>query len=225
MIFRRLRSQLLEIPELSTLGEMVRTAVQYETYFTALILGWQGAGKTTYALKTCAAIYEDWWLALDYLVFFPNRLLRLLKKANDRGEKIPCIIVDDAGIWLSKYVYFTKEGKRLITWMDRILNMARTLCNCIIFTTVYEFDLPKPVREKAKVICEVQRISENESRIIIKQRNLYGKIVETYIDRMRLGIPKPIREEYEERRRRALSVLLQGLEEQLRSMGYEGDIS
>lgn len=116
---------------MSFLVQLIRHVHKREGFISALIFGSQGIGKTSYALHVAKEVYGDWSSALDCLFFDPSLAIDHLDKALNRGERIPLIIMDDAGLWLGKSQWWKKEKVEFAEFFDII----RTVCSPVIFTT------------------------------------------------------------------------------------------
>ena len=113
------------------LTQLIRHVHKREGFISALIFGSQGIGKTSYALHVAKEVYGDWSSALDCLFFDPSLAIDHLDKALNRGERIPLIIMDDAGLWLGKSQWWKREKIEFAEFFDII----RTVCSAVIFTT------------------------------------------------------------------------------------------
>ena len=113
------------------LTRLVQQAYEREGFISALIFGSQGIGKTSYALHVARQVYGNWRKALNHLFFNPKEAIEYLDKALDRSERIPLIIMDDAGLWLGKSQWWKREKVEFAEFFDII----RTVCSSIIFTT------------------------------------------------------------------------------------------
>ena len=71
-------------------------------------------------------VYE-WNDIRRFFVFKPRSFLKISRKVR---SKTPCCIVDDAGLWLNSMDYYSPEVKAV----GKILEVARTIWGCIIFT-------------------------------------------------------------------------------------------
>jgi hypothetical protein len=113
------------------LTRLIRHAYEREGFISALIFGSQGIGKTSYALHVAHQVYGDWRKALNSLFFNPKEAIEYLDKALSRNERIPLIIMDDAGLWLGKSQWWKREKIEFAEFFDII----RTVCSSVVFTT------------------------------------------------------------------------------------------
>jgi len=139
------------------LADLIEDAWSKTGFVSALIFGMQGAGKTTYALRTAYAVYGSWEEALRHLFFDPLPALELLQEANEKGERVKLVIFDDAGWWLSKYLWYVEGGISTIFAINGLFNLIRTLCSAVIFTSPLVNDVLKPLREKCWLRIKIRR--------------------------------------------------------------------
>lgn len=100
-----------------------------ETLF-CVIEGELGAGKSSVAIQMLIDIYGDekW---KRYLVFKPEDFLNLINELIEKGERVPLIVWDDAGLWLYSMDWADERVKTVV----KFLNVSRTVTAGLIFTT------------------------------------------------------------------------------------------
>ena len=125
------------------LAGLIRKAMKSEAVVTAYVYGEFGHGKTSYALWTAYEVLGDWGEVLKYLFFEPEEAVEAMGKAVESGERLPIIIMDDAGLWLDRLTWW-EEGK--VAFME-FFNLIRSVAAGIIFTTPSE-ELPKQIIRK-----------------------------------------------------------------------------
>lgn len=141
-----------------------RIVKAYRNYGFAsfIIIGQQGVGKTTYALKNMRDVYAQilgidrnkaWELALKYTFFDIADVGSYILTAIESRKRIPAILFDDAGNWISKYAWRTEELQALF----QLYNMARTVVAGIIFTTPAPNDIALYIREKSFYYVKITR--------------------------------------------------------------------
>ena len=138
-----------------TLSALIKRAYRTNGYVSAGVIGEMGIGKTSYALHVASEIY-GWDKALQYLFFKPQDAVRVMRKALDSGKRIPLLIMDDAGFWLSKLTWW-EEHK--VVFMD-FYNLIRTVCASIIFTCPGD-ELPKVMRKKMYFRITISPLHKN----------------------------------------------------------------
>ncbi|RLF07893.1 MAG: hypothetical protein DRJ69_06700, partial [Thermoprotei archaeon] len=223
-----------------TLTEYIKRAYEFRGIVTAYVYGDMGTGKTSYALHVAREVYGSWEEALNHLLFDPLPALRLLEKALEEDRRIPLIILDDAGFWLSKLEWWKEET---VAFMQ-FYNLARTVVAGIIFTTPQD-DLPSALRKKVSFRISVRPLSWEEvprhfAEKALEKREEYERqginwklwcmavgyrlrtlpsfmqrVKKKYIDIYPMHYPKSILEKYEEKRKKAVRKGLERLKELL----------
>lgn len=143
------------------LTNIIREAVKQDSIVTVYVYGAMGVGKTSYALWVAHEVLGGWDEVLKYLFFRPEDVIKTVAKAIDRGEKIPIIIMDDAGTWLDRLTWWENEK---VTFM-KFFNLIRSVAHSVIFTTPVE-ELPRPIIRKCFIRVNVRRVSHDELRKI-----------------------------------------------------------
>ncbi|RLG73710.1 MAG: hypothetical protein DRO14_06425 [Thermoprotei archaeon] len=196
----------------SGLASRIIKAYNTQSFISAFAYGHQGVGKTTYALLILYNVYRDWDKVLDNTYFYIETLIPKLKKALQSGERIPAILLDDAGIWLVKYSW----RKNFSQWFSKLFNLMRTVVAGIIFTSVEVSDIVKFVRDKV-----IYRISIVRFRDFVEARAyrcyitpmLRHYVKKRFIDRFTYDLlPADVRAKYEAKRREALMRLMKEVE-------------
>ncbi len=199
----------------------------HEKGFTGVeIFGQQGLGKTTYAIKIMKQVYQElgvgdpWSQALNMTFFDVEDFVPLLIQARVKGERIPVVLFDDAGIWLEKYAW----QKENIRGFVKLYKMIRTFVSAVIFTTPSPEDIVKNVREKAWYQIKIVRGGKSQSGNPLGQAMLFkyevkkdgnslkGVVREEAIDTFVVRLPEEIYNRYEKMR------VEQGIDPQLRDL-------
>lgn len=126
--------------ELSTL---IKRALRSDLVVTVYVYGEFGYGKTSYALWTAYEVLGSWGRVLDYLFFDPAEAVRVMGSAIERGERLPIIIMDDAGLWLDRLTWWEADK---VAFME-FFNLIRSVAAGVIFTTPSE-ELPRQLVRK-----------------------------------------------------------------------------
>ncbi len=118
------------------LSRLIERAHETEGFISAFIYGSQGTGKTSYSLHVAADVYGCWNTALKHLFFSPldaiDKMLKTLERLEaGEGERIKVLIMDDAGIWLSKSTWWEDSKQEFAELFDLI----RSVCSCVIFNS------------------------------------------------------------------------------------------
>ena len=126
--------------ELSTL---IKRAQKTDMVITAYVYGEFGHGKTSYALWTAYEVLGSWNKVLDHLFFDPAEAVQIMEKAVNTGERLPIIIMDDAGLWLDRLTWWETDKVAFIEFF----NLIRSIVAGVIFTTPSE-ELPRQIIKK-----------------------------------------------------------------------------
>ena len=207
----------------------------YENYgfVSAVIFGPQGTGKTTYAFKVMRDVYwklnnletkdQAWDVVKRYYFFELPEALELIYDALESDTRIPVLLFDDAGIWLSKYNWYEDYMKVFY----KIFALIRTRVSAVIFTTPSPEDLAFFLREKGwyqiKIVWanKKDRIAQAKLYKKVFERDSKGNIVTKAkykaLDQFKVDLPDSFRAEYLEKRKATERKLLEKLREILTS--------
>lgn len=128
-------------------SKYILSAWKRHGYVSMLIDGWQGRGKTSFALNVLGDIYNDDFETIRKVFFFeedPLRFLTKFQELTDTYDRVPVCLIDDAGNALLKYLWQTATSQLI----SKAVNLIRDNTACLICTTVQKTDLLKYVREK-----------------------------------------------------------------------------
>ena len=140
------------------LANLIKKAYEHNGFISALVIGNLGSGKTSYALHVASEIY-GWGNAPKHLFFDLDPALQLLENALHQHRRIPLLILDDAGLWLSRLRWWEED----ITRFMELYNIMRTLASGIIFTSPTN-DLPRAILRKIIFRITLKPISIDEAR-------------------------------------------------------------
>ncbi|ACZ35793.1 DnaA-like protein [Betafusellovirus yellowstonense] len=216
------------------LSKKIVSAYHNIGFVSAVVFGKQGSGKTTYALKVARDVFwklnnlenkDDAWDYVRNAYFFelPNALDKI-QDAIDNDYRIPLIIFDDAGIWMSKYVWYEDYMKVFY----KIYALIRTRVSAVIFTTPSPEDIAFYLREKGWYQIRVTMVNRNKmiarATLYAKDfgRNTSGEIVTQVktkaLDFFKVQIPDNIYKEYMQRRKETERKLLEELRKTLSTL-------
>lgn len=198
------------------LSNQIIESYNTEGFTSGIIFGRQGSGKTAFALKVMVesikSIYnldtqEAWNVAKRLLFFELTDALPIISYAVRNNIRLPVILFDDAGIWLSKYRW-TKQYMKL--FFD-LYSVIRTRVSAVLFTTPSPDDIAKFLREKSWFYVRVgihdrkKRSSKEttyETQFAQDSRgNFYQKYVKVEEKYFVHIIPNDVYNEYSEARR------------------------
>lgn len=139
------------------LPKEILQAYKYNKVVNVMVFGPMGAGKTSFSLWTAYYVYNgNWREALDHLFFDIRESLPLIRNAIKANERIPLLIFDDAGLWLSSFDWYHDTSRRNFV---KFFHTIRSIAGGIIFTAptkVLPKIIDKTINYKVK-ITEVYR--------------------------------------------------------------------
>lgn len=189
------------------LSHFIKKAYEKYDFISAYIYGPQGVGKTTYALKVMFEIYQDWDQVLNHTFLTTEALTSKLNEAVQNDERIPAILIDDAGLVFIKYMWY----KDFSIWFSKLYNLIRTICAGVLFTSVEVSDIIKFIRDK--VIYRVAIIKQEEKAKAIGYRvftlpSLEQRVKLTFEDTFTLQLPQEVRDKYNQQRKEVIKNLM-----------------
>lgn len=153
-------------------------------FVSAWIISPVGAGKTSYALNTGAGVVasstptkDDWNTALAATYLSVEEIFNCMGKAIEQRQRIPFLILDDAGFWLHKLTWWKAEKVAFMSFFQ----FVRTVCSAIIFTSPVD-ELPKPMRKMINYRVIIQPLDWESAR-----EKLQGKKIniDTTVERLK----------------------------------------
>ncbi len=149
--------------------EMILDRWQRRQFFSLIVYGEPGKGKSVYTLTLLSEVYgktgydshitsldgkpvlivweRNWDAWKQYMVFLPEDFFRNVDAAQEQyevtGKPVKLIVWDDAGLWISRYWWMMDFSKLFSDY----LNVIRTDYSAVVFTTPSAKKLLKDVRE------------------------------------------------------------------------------
>lgn len=228
------------------LADVIRGCMETNGFASVYVYGEMGHGKTSYALWLASEVV-GWDKALDHLFFDPVNAIKKLREAHRRRERLPLMVLDDAGLWLQKQTWWEKPKVAFMA----LYNVIRSLTASIVFTSPVD-DLPKPIRKKAFFRVSVQRApleeakrwlgdpGYNEMKLFLEAngcdprlwciaKTYRLKTLPTFHQRVKrysgdyypLHYPRDVWKRYEEKRWKAIDAALGGVEQ---AIGIAGEL-
>jgi len=220
--------------------DKIKQMVKENGFMSVMIVGRQGVGKTTYAMRTLYHYFNgDWDKVLESVTFDPIELLR-------KRKHYDVILIDDAGVHLSKYDWRNKSD------FAKFFNLIRDVTNFVIFTTPNEGDLLKSLRDKLTYLAVIhghvrprgKKIRDGEYEYLgdeywadggyatIYRRKLvinsttnykpdYRYVDVMHFDMFRYDIPDDVRKRYAEMRAKVTERLIDELTGKVTEVHYE----
>jgi len=174
-------------------------------FISCMIMGEQAAGKTSYALHIAREIYNTWDRVLDHLYFDPDEAMNTFEKYALQRKRLPLVIMDDAGLWLSSLRWYEEDIKNFLEFY----NIMRSVAAGVIFTSVDLEDLPKRLWKKIWYRAEVITEEDNKQCKAVVYRvkaraNLKAYLYHRAIDYFPRHYPNWLYERYEVLRNKAV---------------------
>ncbi len=197
------------------LSRLIEEAHRSEGFVSAFVYGPQGVGKTSYCLHVAADVYGSWDLALKSLYFDPtNAIDAMLERievleSGEADERIKVMIMDDAGVWLSKSSWWEESKQEF----GELFDLIRSACSCIIFNSPGNNIIGRVSNEimyRVKIVkinadmCETlqnmgYRVDPNSHRLAVIYRHNLTPRFQSYVRKEAYDVfPKhyPVHEEY-----------------------------
>ena len=197
----------------------MREALEDGEFRAFIIVGSKGAGKSTYAIKAVAhylhyfeglQFRDAYREALESVVFTAPEFIDVASEGRD------VIIWDDAGVFLSTYMWFDEKYRRYLEAFLDYYDVVRTDASIIIFTTPKKDKLPPKVRtDPSSFIVRIAKagfVVENNTKVKIARaegvRNQEGLYEDRTIrqlvfrDKFRVKLPEDIYNDYMKKRRK-----------------------
>ena len=184
----------------SILGDFIYQANLTGGYYSVVVFGKQGAGKSVYAIKVAYDVlrrlgklgpgdgYDK--VYRRYMVFNSLQLIEKVEQA--RSERIPVLVWDDAGVHGGSYLHFTDP--HMAKAITDIFRVIRTRVAAVILTTPNPRDILKPVRDTDTIVVKVHEVNREWSRAHGYKNYLLpsGKprIVKVFIEDYRRRLPR-----------------------------------
>ena len=110
-------------------------------FIGAIIEGERGYGKSSYALKVMAQVYQNllgikdeeaWNMSIDNMIFSMNDMTQRITSNIDKDEVTPCWCLDDATVHFSSYKFFTNLYEVIL--IHGLFDTIRTACTGLLMT-------------------------------------------------------------------------------------------
>jgi hypothetical protein len=160
----------------------------------------KGIGKSVLAVKILIHTYyrylnrlPSWDDIKQYIVFKPSEFIELALRLSESKRRVPLIVWDDAGEWLSRF----RSRTKFVAAVAESMEVLRTITGNIMFTATSPGKLTKGIRESLSYLITVA---------VIKHVKVGGRVVKVSRARVyhvaedmewlfnRRSMPKPIYE-------------------------------
>jgi hypothetical protein len=139
------------------LSSLIREAYESNGVVIAYVYGHMGYGKTSYALWTAYEVLGDWRRVLRYVFFDLGDAIDVMWRHVRRGERIPIMILDDAGFFLNRLTWWERDK---VEFME-LLNLARSMAAGIVFTSPTH-EIPRQILSKTNYRVAVRPLEPEE---------------------------------------------------------------
>lgn len=186
-----------------------------------IVFGSQRTGKSTYALQVLYDIYQDWDVVLAHTFFKLEDVVTFLRAQIKQDKIIPAFCWDDAGVYGSKQLYFTK--RRLAEYLQNLFDVIGTAVKGVILTTPSPENLLKAVRSYEFYRIKVIKANQHYRRIATGYKNVLLPsgtrfIRKEFKDHYDVRLPDEVYEKYIGIRKSYLDDALDNLDEFLAEM-------
>jgi hypothetical protein len=190
-----------------------------------LVYGTQRLGKSSYALQVLYDLYGSWELALENMVFELKDLVTRLEKAHHERTKLKALCWDDAGVFGSRYLYFS--DRNLVMHLQSLFDVVGISAASLILTTPNPLGLLRVVRTYEWARVKVYKRDQYNGRTAVGYASSMlpsgmRLIHREWSDRFNVLLPDEVYETYMVRRRSYLDVALARLKE-VTDKAYPGD--
>lgn len=112
--------------------DIINHAYYHDEFQLFIVYAPLGYGKSTYAVKVLAELYNrDWEKVKQLLVFPPKDFVQKCVEMNQKGIREKAIVWDDAGLWL----FALQRNDIFVQAVIKYMNVARTNWGAMILTT------------------------------------------------------------------------------------------
>ena len=166
----------------------------------AIVYGKQRIGKSSYAMQIGYDIYKDWDDVAKYTFFKLDDLISFLKDLTAKHGYIPYMIVDDAGVHLSKHTYYSNRLDA--QFLSNLFDVVGVAVKSIVFTTPDPGNILKAIRRyeflRVKII---KRGDDGYRRLARGYRNLMlpsgtFRIKTDFVDSYKVTLPDDVYKDY-----------------------------
>lgn len=184
----------------------------------AIVYGKQRLGKTIYTMQVSYDIYRDWDIVMDNMKFKINDVLIAIRDAVRTNTVIPYLIWDDAGVYGSKYLYFS--NKKAAQLLQGLFDVVGTAVKCFMMTTPNAGNLLKSIRDYEFYRIKITKADDRDGRIATGYANILlpsgtVNIRKEWQDEYRAKIPDSVYNRYVTIRKSYLGDVLNNLDEYL----------
>jgi AAA+ ATPase superfamily predicted ATPase len=185
--------------------------VNSDRFEGAIIYGVQRIGKSSYALQVAFDVYKDWRDVFNNLFFKLDDLIEYLQFITHQHDFVDCIIMDDAGVHLSKFNYFSNRSN--VKFLSQLFDVIGIAVKSVLFTTPSPENLLKFLRRyefsRVKIIkqTDYRRIAKGYRNTMLPSGST--RVKTEFVDHYKVKLPNDIFEKYNKIRWTYLDQVLQ----------------
>ena len=175
-----------------------RRIMENDGFTGAIIYGKQRIGKSSYAMQVGYDIYKNWDDVARYTFFRLDDLIEFLQELTAKHEYIPYMIVDDAGVHLSKHVFFSDRSNA--QFISNLFDVVGVAVKSIVLTTPDPGNILKGLRRyeflRVKIVkhTNYRRLAKGYRNIMLPSGTF--RIRTDFTDSFKVKLPDEIYEEY-----------------------------
>lgn len=179
----------------------------------AIIYGKQRIGKSSYAMQIGYDIYKNWDDVVKYTFFKLDDLISFLKNLTATHGYIPYMIVDDAGVHLSKHTYYSNRMDA--QFLSNLFDVVGVAVKSIVFTTPDPGNILKAIRRYEFLRVKIIKRGDDHRRLARGYRNIMlpsgmFRIKTDFMDSYKVMLPDDIYKEYSKVRWGYLEEVIEG---------------
>ena len=149
----------LRLAQIVALISLMRYRLKVYKNLKVVVEGRSGIGKTTYSILSLYGALrilglerdEAWWLSSRLTFLSPVDFAYLMLYAVRKGVYIPCVILDEAGLQLSKYwLWLGREARLAFSALFEMLDLVKDYIGVLILTSPTHENIAKRLRD----ICD-----------------------------------------------------------------------
>lgn len=147
----------------TSLTKLIWKSVEEDDCNFYCIYGPLRVGKSSYALKSIAPIYQTWMpeILKQFIIFRPEEFIAVMKRLMEKKVKYPSIVWDDAGIWLNSM----KWNQPLVRKIGEFFQAIGTVFSSVIFTSPLPTHITNAVRNfPALSNVRIYKVNQNPQK-------------------------------------------------------------
>jgi len=190
----------------------------------AIVEGKRGVGKSSYCIKVMKEVYQSLYncddntayqYALDHILFSMDDVVRIMKEARHRGEVVPVVTWDDAGVHGSNLQWFI--NMKGVQELKSVTDTVRTAVTGMLLNCPDREGLAKVLRGYNDYLVTITKIDTPYTRSargynVYKLPSGMKRIYRNFDDRYSCYLPNWVYNKYMEQRMRFLDEAIEAVE-------------